>query len=191
MLSTKHRQGRHTLFKADVTIPILKLTLGGGGSTRRDVVREYATLTDLSISFEVAQIPLVRPWFDPTFLESRAWRFGDQALEMTQLSDGGSPPTGQLIGYPTSVIFVRKVCVTSKEVRDSFTEIKQHAKAGGGITLGLFSLTPRSQVTTDSSTTTHEQTDAALVSEGVQVIGFRCHLLDKSPNPLPTIKAFV
>lgn len=43
-----------------------------------------------TISFEPAQIPLIRPWFDPALLEAHNWRWAN-GQKTRMLSDGGNP----------------------------------------------------------------------------------------------------
>lgn len=189
-LATKHQTGTHTRFGGDLGLKVGKFKLTGGGASSRDTTREISTLTDLSVSFEVAQVPLVRPWFDPVFLESRTWRLGASAVELTQLSDGKLPPQGQLIGYPTAVIFARSVTVDAKEIHDELRTLKTHVEGGGGVSFGPFHLGGKGERTHESNRSSHEAATSGWTSSGLQILGFRCHLLDASPNPLPTIEAW-
>ena len=188
----KHLEKHHTEFKVEASL-VGGLKLGGSADYTKDVQKSLDHMTSFKMSFELCQIPLVRAGFDPTFLESRAWKLGDSALELTELSDGKVPPKGMLPGYPTAVIFIRNVSIASDEITAAKTEIEQHIAAKGRIGWGPFSLGgqyKRDDHTTDTKTdTTHE----GLSVDGIQILGFRCHLLDKMPDPLPSIppEAFV
>lgn len=62
-----------------------------------------------SLSVELARVEIMRPWFDPALLRSRAWRWGH---EHEPLSDGGDPPQGSVPAYTTSLIFARNLTIT-------------------------------------------------------------------------------
>ncbi len=56
------------------------------------------------VSFQIASLAVLRPWFDPDVLNLRGWRItGDE------ISDGKTPPRGRLPGYCTRLIVVRNL----------------------------------------------------------------------------------
>lgn len=64
-----------------------------------------------SVTLEYADVAVVRPWFDPSFLAARTWKLTDG----TVVSDGGTPRTGRIPAYVTGMVVARKVTV----VRDA------------------------------------------------------------------------
>jgi hypothetical protein len=165
-----------------------RLSIGGEGSGSTATKLEVKDVTGLHVKFQVAQIPLEYSWLDEYFLRSRAWRFAPDAIETEQLSDGGAPPTGAMVAYPTSVIFLRKVVVDFKELHDKNSELHKTLKAKGGGGWGWLNL--GGSYSRDEQKKTVESTlrEDGLTVDGLQIIGFRCHLLDKAPNPLEDVE---
>ena len=107
------------------------------------------------------------------------------------LSDGGAPPKGMLIGYPTMVIFLKDVKVNFNELHDESSEVTKQLKAKGGLGWGPIKLSGSYQRDSKEQKVDSKLTDRGLEVNGMQIIGFRCRLLQKSPDPLPQIKEFV
>lgn len=166
---------------------------GLGGGLDRSTTSKSSTedTTNFKIQFEVAQIPLSMPYLDVPFLESQAWKFAESAIDVTALSDGGQPPKGMLIGYPTMVIFVRNVVVNFDQLHDEKSEVSKALKANAGFSVGPFSVGGDYKNSSQQSKSLSHLTKEGLVVEGMQIIGFRCKLLNKAPNPHPNIKIFV
>ncbi|UEM01688.1 hypothetical protein JL101_016955 [Skermanella rosea] len=62
----------------------------------------------VSVSFEYTSVTILRDWFAPEVFQARFWRFGDAGR---MLSDGGTPPRGELPGYIAAVVFLRNLVV--------------------------------------------------------------------------------
>jgi hypothetical protein len=61
-----------------------------------------------SLSVDLARVDLIRPWFMPSVLRSRVWKWRH---DREPLSDGVDPPTGSLPAYPVSLIFARNLSI--------------------------------------------------------------------------------
>lgn len=168
-----------------------KINLGGQGSGSSTETKQIDNVTDFELSCAVTQIPLIRAWFDPTFLESRAWKLGPNALELTELSDGADPPQGMLVAYPISVIFARDIRINFKELHDETNELTKSIKADGKTSFGLFKLGGSYKRDTQEKKVHSDIKEDGLVVSGLQVLGFRCRLLKKAPNPIPGIEKWV
>jgi hypothetical protein len=187
---------KSTQFDASGKVNWGLFSVGGGASGASSSKLEVQKASNVTLKYSVAQIPIVRPWFDPTFLESRAWRLAPSAVDLTFLSDGGDPkrdipPKGMLVGYPTSVIFLKDVLINFDEMQDEKSELNKQLKtkaSGGWGPLKLGGTYTRDGQVKEVKTSFSKD---GFKVEGLQIIGFRCHLLNKSPNPLPGIAAFV
>lgn len=141
---------------------------------------------NFNMSFWFTQVPISRPWFSPEFLTSQAWRFRS-GLGLSPLSDGAQPPTGQLVAYPTTAIFVRDVLIDFNELHNSASTYTSQISAGGGASYGPFSLSGSYSRSTGSQSFNSTMTGQGLKVGGMQLIGFKCSILPTSPNPDPGI----
>src|SRR5262249_52911708 len=152
------------------------------------------------MSFEIAQIPIVRPWFKSSYLTSKIWRYavGNVLVKDWVLSDGASPPHGEMPAYPTSVIFIRNLKFNFGDSSgfSHFLDQQESSSSGGGgfaaigpVFLGGSASSWSKGEKTDRSWGFH-RTDQGLTVPGMQIIGFKCHVMPKSPNPAPEIKSW-
>jgi hypothetical protein len=151
----------------------------------------------VNMSFEIAQIPIARPWFRTAFLTSHYWRFDQNnvVVKGDRLSDGGTPPNGKLPAYPTSAIFVRKLSLSfgeSHEFTDFVNGARSQATGGGGaFSFGPFFVGGSGSHRSGSGETTRDYgfkfENNTMFIDGMQLIGFKCHLMPKSPDPSPDI----
>ena len=170
------------------------------GQSRREFDGGF-NLDSFGLSFEIAQAIVSRPWFKPSFLHSKAWRFDQNNPETRSemLSDGGTPPKGLMPAYPTAVIFIRNLhlSMSHSEGFQKFMEQNSSSSAGGGGYVnfgplhlgGSFSRTSARGST--QSSRGHSWDNKGMHVPGMQVIGFKCHVLPKSPDPLPGIQDWI
>ncbi|MGH6617668.1 hypothetical protein [Sphingomonas sp.] len=177
--------------------------IGGGGShSESSGHSEYHGTVDSShvnMSFEIAQIPIARPWFRPAFLTSHFWRFDQNnvVVKGDRLSDGATPPNGKLPAYATSAIFVRKLSLSFGESHE-FTDFVNNAKsqstsAGGFCSFGPFFAGGSGSHRSGSGDTQRDYgfkfENNTMFVDGMQLIGFKCHVLPTSPDPSSEIPA--
>jgi hypothetical protein len=153
------------------------------------------------MSFFICQIPIIKPWFRSSFLTSPIWRFavGDYFVKGWQLSDGGKPPKGQMVAYPTSAIFVRDLKLNfgnqsgfANWVND---QSSSSASGGGGLSFGPFSCGGsysnwKTQGQATSNQAYHYDENGMSIPD-MQLIGFKCHINPLTPNPDSGIKTWV
>lgn len=154
-----------------------------------------------SMKFKIAQVPIVRPWFKTAFLASKSWRMDQNNPEAKGqfASDGGTPAKGLLPAYPTSLILVRDLSLCFAK-SSGFSEMEQSwrkssASGGGVFTFGPFHLGGshgRSSASGERSSQYHYDSDTQTMGvQGTQIIGFKCHVFGKSPDPLPGITDWI
>jgi len=156
---------------------------------------------NFGLSFEICQVPIVRPWFKTAFMTSKAWRFDQSNPDSKNdvLNDGSNPPKGIMQAYPTSVIFVRNLKLTlgkSSGFGDWYNQQTSSSSSGGGyVMFGPFCAGGGGSV--GSGSTEHKFNSGgywdgqSIIVPGMQIVGYRCHIFPKSPNPDPSIKAWV
>jgi hypothetical protein len=171
-----------------------------GGHSRRAYTSKFNVDT-FDLSFEIGQAIISRPWFKPAFLNSRSWRFDQNNPETRgeMLSDAGAPPKGLMPAYPTAVIFIRNLHLKfgHSEGFRSFMEENASTSAGGGgyVNFGALHLGGAySRASASGSTQAingYSWDGEGLHVPGLQIVGFKCHVLPKSPDPLPEIRNWI
>jgi hypothetical protein len=172
-------------------LSIGSFTIGGSGGSTQSELNSSINWDKLEIEFSMAQVPIMRSWFHPNIFYSRFWRFGTDAAstgQATPLSDGKRPPEGQMVAYPTTAIFIRDLKFKFDMGESEYERFEKASKARGGLSWGPFSLGgrySRNEKEVDYSSTVTRQ---GIFVEGMQLAGFRCHLLPKSPYPLTDVE---
>jgi hypothetical protein len=178
---------------------------GAHGGGRHDESRqEYNgsfNSDTFKLSFEIAQVPIVRPWLKSSFLVSKTWRFdpGNPDVKNDVLSDGGLPPKGLIPAYPTTAIFIRNLFMDvghSDGFSSYMNQFSSSAQSGGGgFSFGPFSFGGGASHYTANGETSRtfgfNWDGHGLSVPGMQLVGYRCHVLPKSPDPSPGITAWV
>ena len=155
-----------------------------------------------ALSFEIAQIPIIRPWFKSSYLFSHTWRFDpvNPDVKNDLLSDGGSPPKGLMVAYPNTIVFIRNLNMQMAHSEGFQHFLDQHSSdaqgGGGSYSFGLFSCGGSASHYSNKGNTQRsygwKYDDQGLTVPGMQIAGFKCHVLaQKIPNPSPDIKNWV
>jgi hypothetical protein len=126
--------------------------------------------TILSLSIELIRVSIVRPWLESNLFRSRFWQWVDGR---SPLSDGATPPTGDLPAYISETIFARNLFITFDPTLTENTKIISTLRGGGSLSLGSFTFKDADLSATND----------LLKSDKSQVIGFICQKILKSPNP--------
>ncbi|MGZ8821772.1 MAG: hypothetical protein ACXWX1_10690 [Aeromicrobium sp.] len=177
---------------------------GGGGGGASESKNEYNSTFKsdrFNLSFEIAQLPIIRDWLKLAYLLSRSWRFDQNNPEAKGevISDGAKPPKGKMPAIPTSIIFVRNLVLDFGEATGFTDFVAQNssssAEVGGSASWGPFSLGGSySRSSASGSTNRHqgfETSSQGISVNGMQIAGFKCHVLPKSPDPLSTIEKWI
>ncbi|MEG4304518.1 hypothetical protein [Microcoleus sp. D3_18a_C4] len=136
---------------------------------------------------QLVEVPISRPWFKPDFFKSNTWKSKIGQI----LSNGNRPPDGDLVAYPTSIIFVRDLLTDFAELHKSESTYSQKINTSATVSYGPFSLSASYKRGFDERKFNSQLTESGLFNPGMQIIGFRCVLLPKAPNPNPQIKDWV
>lgn len=105
-------------------------------SDNSEIVSSNKEVGDFSISFEITQVLISRPWFYPEFFMNRGWTLRPgEGWYHDMPSDGQTPePKGCFIAYPTAAIFARNIEIKCKELAEAFRSHmeKSSSTASGG-----------------------------------------------------------
>jgi len=151
---------------------------GGGASESRSEYHSKFKSDRFSLSFEIAQLPIVRPWMKEAFLLSKSWRFDQNNPEAKgeMISDGGAPPKGKMPAYPTSIIFIRNLLLDFGEANGFSDYVAENsssnASAGGSVSWGPFSL-GGSYSRSKASGSTQQHQGVKTSSQGIAVEGMQ------------------
>jgi len=165
-------------------------SFGANAAKGRTQYDENHQVNSFSMEFGICQTLIVRPGFSGEWFANRGWtlRKGEGWAFDDMPSDGGDPPKGTFIGYPTQAIFVRDVKIRSAEFVSAYQKVTSELGAGGKVGWGPFSLGGEykrgEQHEKYASTTDGEW----LMVPGMQIIGFVNHLVGKAPNRLEELK---
>lgn len=166
----------------------------GKGSTSNTKSKVKIDSSKFSMSFKIAQIPIYRPWFNVNYLTSKFWRFDKEnpEFETDMVSNGASPPEGMIPAYTTTAIFVKDLKMHFGEFSglSEYQKSKVSGSGSAGFSFGPFSAGASAS---HSSTKVNRENETHVSKQGIeidgmQLIGFKCHILPKSPNPSPKIK---
>lgn len=177
-------------FNGGVRIGFGLISFGGGASSESSNLKSNSDVSSFTVKLELSQVVISRPWFYPEFFKNRGWTLEPGAgwYFAGLPSDGGSPPKGIFIGYPTSAIFARNIEITSSELVKAYSESASSVSGGAGVGWGPFRL--RGGYRRDTSDTKFNSTISGqtLKVPGMQIIGFVNELIPKSPDPLPSLQ---
>lgn len=177
---------------------------GGGSAQSAGGASRYNVKFDsdyFHLSFKITQVPIVRPWFKTSFLVSKLWRFdqNNPQSKNEMVCDGEKPAKGLIPAYPTSLICIKDLTLCFSK-SSGFEESQQSwqrssASGGGALVWGPFHLAGshgRSSGSGQRSSQYHYDSQTGIMSvPGAQVIGFKCHILPKSPDPDSSITQWI
>lgn len=146
-------------------------------------------MSRFNLSFELAVVQISRPWFSPEFLANTSWRWAPEVGE-ADLSNGLQPPDGQLVAYPTAAVFIRNLKLDCADLRTNRSSYEQQISVGTRLNFGFFSLGGSYRRGVSEHQFSSKFTENGLEVPGMQIIGFRCAVLPKSPNPSPTVQTW-
>jgi hypothetical protein len=165
-------------------------SIGGKAGGKKDEFSSGFDSSKFSLSFQMCQVPIIRPWFKRNFIASNYWRYDKKSPSVANavLSDGGNPPKGKMVAYPTSIVFIRNLELKFAENTGFSNWMKKEIDGGGGISIGPFFAGGSYGASSSQSVSNYTHNSQSVKVPGMQIIGFKCHVLPKSPNPNPTIK---
>ena len=150
-------------------------------------------MTNFNLSFEICQVQIVRPWLNINFLKGPYWRFDQNSSTHanTLLSDGKTPPEGRAPVITTSCIFVRNLRLNFANSSSFAQDIQKKINAGGTVGYGPFVIGGNYSRADANGSRNFSYDSQGIKIDGMQLIGFKCHVLPQSPNPDTNIENWV
>ena len=172
----------------------------GGARASHERIEE-ANLVDfenVEMSFEIGQFPIIRNWFREDFLMSTKWRIkssqdtGSAVNPGDILSNGNvDAPDGKLFAYPTVILFARNIKISKTAYDKISAATSKKTSGGGGFSIGPFSAGGKASYGSSEKNLEVKQEQDKMVVPGMQIIGFRNHILPLCPNPDPSITKWI
>ena len=167
--------------------------VGGSGSYEKQTSGRKIDASNFKLNFRICQVPIVRPWFNVNFLTSKYWRFDKSNPEFrdNMVSDGDRPPNGMIPAYTTTALFVRDLNLEFGERSTEMLSEMERAKGGGFVSWGPFYAGGSYESSSIERSLEAKSSSQGISIPGMQLIGFKCHILPKSPDPKPDIQEWV
>lgn len=151
---------------------------------------EDKTVSKFTISFEITQAVLLRTFFIPEWFMNQGWML-DKGRGWTFdafPSDGGDPPQGLFVGYPTTIVFARKILLTSSDLATQLKEFSKSVGVGGKVGWGPFSLSGSYAKSSSGRDFVSDNDGNTITVPGVQALCAVNRLIGKSPCPMEGLK---
>ena len=145
------------------------------------------------LKFQICAVQIHRPYFHKTFLTNTSWKFDSNDINYKDdlLSDGNIPANGRMPAVTTQCIFIRDLRLHYGKYHSEFE--KNLNKTDVSVkTRSIFHKSNFNYNNSESSGNRESNsTSNEIKVDGMQLIGFKCNLLSKSPNPNPEIERWV
>ncbi len=187
-----HFNKQTSQWSAGVSASFGLFSVGGSAGGSKVQVNTSQKASNFNAKFEFTQIPIVRPWFDPGFFAMKGWTL-DQLWDLNfpgkKVSNGAEKPTGRLVAYPVTALFVRNLEIRSSEWDAQSSYIKSQISAGASVGWGPFRVGGSYSRGNEKRDTEAHFEGGALKIPGMQLVGYINNIIPKSPDPNPAIKA--
>jgi hypothetical protein len=167
--------------------------IGGKGSYEKTKSKRKIDTSRFQLRFKICQVPIVRPGININFLTSKYWRFDKSNPEFkdNMVSDGGNPPQGMIPAYTTTAIFVKDLNLFFGESHSELATEMEKASGGGFVSWGPFHAGGGYSSHSQERNFESNYDSQGIRIKGMQLIGFKCHILPKSPDAKPDVKEWV
>lgn len=154
--------------------------IGGSAAGGSSVETFDCNAENFSLSMQLTRLPIRRSWFSPGILTNGDWKSPESPRIM--LSDGGNPPHGSMVAYPTEIYLARNVEVGMDMTTEHNRRASSHFSSSASIGWGPFRL--RGHYSRSTSSERHDFTfnSGGFKIPDPQIIGFGNVLLPKTPK---------
>lgn len=161
-------------------------TASGGGRHQR--TESHIDMSNVTISFKLGKVKVERGWFSESFVESKYWKLHEnspQAINGDFISDGKGK--GLMPSIITELIVVKDLFMSFGESQSDYKYASDTVKAGGGLAIGPFLFGGGYSYENQTSESKCHAEGKGLFSPDCCIIGYKCHIVPKSPDPNPSI----
>ena len=171
-----------------VNFGLFSIGASASGSKIEIATNQKASKFSAKLSF--TQVPICRPWFDPGFFAMRGWTL-DKLWDLNfkkKVSDGAPNPTGRLVAYPITALFVKDVEFTFDEWSSQSQYINSKVSGGGSVGWGPFRVGGSYSHGSERRDAHFHPEGGKIKIDGMQLIGFINNVVPMCPNTNPDIK---
>lgn len=179
--STTFSSSENTSWGASASVNYGLWNVGGDASHTTSEENLEWDVEGFDMSFELTQVPILRPWFKPWIFKSRGWNWDNSGIGL--ISDGNKPPKGIMPLIPTAMILMRNVRVKLDTNSGKNKRVIETTKASGSVGWGPISFGGNYANSSDRKDSHVEADHGEFIEEAPQIIGFICEQLPKSPDP--------
>ncbi len=167
--------------------------VGGSGKVSKQRWDSQLDTQSFSMSFKLCRVPIYRPWFHLDFIKSGFWRYdaSNVIAANAMVSDGKTPPNGLMPAITTECIFVRDLFLHFGESHRTVMRKKESSSGGGGFAFGPFHAGGRHTQASDERSVDAQWESQGIRINGIQLLGFMCHMLPKAPDPRSDIQSWI
>ena len=175
-----------------VSIPYHLWKFGASSKYNRQTENMKSDVKDMSISFEAKRVTIYRPWMDAFLLRQSTWMLGPTASGKL-ISDGqpltrNSAPTGMMPLLPTGVLLARNIKISGQWGSEEKRKFSEQLDVDASVSFGPFQLGGGSISKGNKNEYSRAQLSGnAIEAEGIQILGYFCDVLPKTPNPDPKL----
>lgn len=160
-------------------------SIGGGFDKMSGTSSENIDATDLYISFKIARVNIIRPWFKPSIFVMKNYKLSDQAPQSIisrGLIDGVPSLEGILPYYPTELVLIKDVQIRCKDLKKTDSVIKKSVSGHAGISFLGIHIGGHGSKSKYSEKVNIDQEQGLLTIDGMQAIGFMISVTPESPK---------
>ena len=143
--------------------------------------------TGLMVQAELLPVPLSRPWMRPEIFPSRGWRWA-LPVGSGPVSDGGTPPMGQMPLLPTAVVLAQNVMINLDMTAGPNASSWSSVSSGASVGWGPFSIQGNGTHLGAATASHFTRSDGGISVPGPQIVAFVCEVLGRSPDPDPALE---
>ncbi|MDD2313815.1 MAG: hypothetical protein WCR50_02965 [Proteiniphilum sp.] len=181
--STTHK------WKAGLGLNLGIFSIGARGGGEHQNRESEIDMSNVYISFKLGKVRVERGWFSQEFVESKYWKLHEnspQELNGDTISTGNDKD-GLMPSIITELIIAKEVIMRFGDSTTNTKFTKDYVNAGGVIGIGPFVLGGGYSYENQESHIDASSKGKDLLSPGCYIIGYKCHIVPKSPNPNPAI----
>ena len=166
-----------------------------GGQGQHTLTTSDFNFEDFELTFKLGKVSVSRTWFNRSFIKSGYWRMtkdGEKVLtdsntnKVQPISDGLGG--GIMPAVCTELYFVTDLKIGFRSGSDSYKKTEDHVKAGGYVNVGPFVIGGSYGYDDERVNKTGKREKQGVASSGILLIGRKFNIMDKAPNPIPSIK---